>query len=79
MQAVRTWTYTLPVRIRAQISLLVPVMCFVYDVVSGYSEQGVFFMSHCGWTPLCCRTHVTETCIGISYASLLLYTPGNLL
>jgi hypothetical protein len=52
MQAVRTWTYTLSVCITAQSLLLVPVMCFVYDVISGYSELGIFLMSHCGRTPV---------------------------
>lgn len=37
--AVRTRTYKLPVCIRV---CCIPVMCFVYDVISGYSELGVF-------------------------------------
>lgn len=51
MQAVRVRAYTFPLCIRAQILLLVPVMCFVNDVTSG-SGQGFFFTSQCGWSAL---------------------------
>ena len=73
MQVVKTWTYKLSVCtcIRAQILLLLPVMCFVYDVISGYSELGVFFNVTLWLDPCLLRTRLMETCNGISYTSLL--------
>jgi len=72
-------SYKLPVCIRAQSLLLVPVMCFVYDVISGYSELGVFFNVTLWLDPCLLRTHLMETCTGISYTSLSRYSLVTLL
>jgi len=67
MQAVRTWAYKLSIRtcISVHILLLLPVMCFVCDVISGYSELAVFFNVTLWLDPCLLRTRLMETCIGI--------------
>lgn len=52
MQAVRTWTYKLPVCVRAQSLLLAPVVCFVYETSVVILNLVCFLTSHCGWTPV---------------------------
>jgi hypothetical protein len=56
---------TFAVCVTAQILLLVPLMCFVNDVISVCYEQGVlFFTSLSRWAFLCRVKNLTETYIG---------------